>query len=79
MNTKLARIAEKAKTDRKLRFTSLAHLLTPAFLIETLEADESQGRERVDGETPRSFESELETRVDNCAPGFERNSTDHRQ
>ena len=34
MSTKLARIAEKAKADRKLRFTSLAHLLTPEFLLE---------------------------------------------
>jgi hypothetical protein len=29
MTTGLSRIAEKAKADRKVRFTSLAHLLTP--------------------------------------------------
>jgi len=35
MSTELSKIAEKAKTDKKLRFTSLAHLLTPEFLKET--------------------------------------------
>jgi RNA-directed DNA polymerase len=35
MTTQLEQIAAKAKADRTLRFTSLAHLLTPAFLIET--------------------------------------------
>jgi RNA-directed DNA polymerase len=35
MPTELGKIAEKAKTDPGLRFTSLAHLLTPEFLKET--------------------------------------------
>jgi RNA-directed DNA polymerase len=35
MSTQLDQIAKKAKLDRKVRFTSLAHLLTPAFLKET--------------------------------------------
>ena len=29
MSTQLSQIAKKAKLDRKARFTSLAHLLTP--------------------------------------------------
>src|SRR5207237_9939490 len=33
--TQLAQIAKKAVLDRKVRFTSLAHLLTPPFLQET--------------------------------------------
>jgi hypothetical protein len=35
MSTELSKIAEKAKTDSKLRFTSLTHLLTPEFVKET--------------------------------------------
>ena len=35
MSTKLDQIAAKAKAQPKLRFTSLAHLLTPDFLAET--------------------------------------------
>src|SRR5664280_1607346 len=35
MSTKLDQIMEKAKSNPKLRFTSLAHLLTPEFLTET--------------------------------------------
>ena len=63
MTTKLARIGEKAKADRKLRFTSLAHLLTPEFLIETWKQMNHKGASGVDGETTKEFESELETRV----------------
>ncbi len=64
MNTKLARITEKAKADRKLRFTSLAHLLTPEFLIETWKQMNHRGASGVDGETTKEFESDLETRVE---------------
>jgi hypothetical protein len=35
MSTTLDQIAGKAKSAPKLRFTTLAHLLTPAFLKET--------------------------------------------
>jgi RNA-directed DNA polymerase len=35
MSTQLSQIAKRAKLDRKARFTSLAHLLTPEFLKET--------------------------------------------
>jgi group II intron reverse transcriptase/maturase len=68
MSTKLARIADKAKTDRKLRFTSLAHLLTPEFLVETWKQMNRRGASGVDGETAKEFERELETRVEKlCA------------
>jgi RNA-directed DNA polymerase len=63
MNTKLARVSEKAKSDRKLQFTSLAHLLTPEFLLETWRQMNRKGASGVDGETTKEFESELETRV----------------
>ncbi len=35
VSTKLVQIAKKARLDRKVRFTALAHLLTPDFLEET--------------------------------------------
>lgn len=63
MTTKLARIAEKAKTDRTTRFTSLAHLLTPEFLLETWRQMNHKGASGVDGETTKEFERDLETRV----------------
>jgi group II intron reverse transcriptase/maturase len=68
MSTQLEQIAAKATADRTLRFTSLAHLLTPAFLIETWRQMNRRGASGVDGETTTEFERELETRVqDICA------------
>jgi hypothetical protein len=63
MTTQLEQIATKAKVDRALRFTSLAHLLTPAFLIETWRQMNRHGASGVDGETTKEFERELEIRV----------------
>jgi RNA-directed DNA polymerase len=63
MSTKLEQIADKAKADRTLRFTSLAHLLTPEFLLETWRQMNRRGASGVDGETTKEFEHELETRV----------------
>jgi len=63
VNTKLDRIAEKAKADPKCRFTSLAHLLTPDFLMETWKGMNHKGASGIDGETTKEFESEIETRV----------------
>jgi RNA-directed DNA polymerase len=58
MTTKLEQIRAKATTDRKLRFTSLAHLLTPEFLIETWRQMNRRGASGVDGETTTEFERE---------------------
>jgi RNA-directed DNA polymerase len=63
MTTGLSRIAAKAKADRKTRFTSLAHLLTPEFLLETWKQMNRRGAGGVDGETMKEFESDLETRI----------------
>jgi group II intron reverse transcriptase/maturase len=63
MSTELDRIATKAKADRKVRFTSLAHLLTPVFLRETWALMNRRGASGVDGETTQQFESEIETRI----------------
>lgn len=51
MSTQLDRIARKAKSEPKLRFTSLAHLLTPEFLTETWKQINRRGASGVDGET----------------------------
>lgn len=63
MSTQLAQITKKAKLDPKVRFTSLAHLLTPEFLKETWETINRQGAGGVDGESIEQFESQLELRV----------------
>src|SRR5438445_2326805 len=63
VSTQLAQITKKAELDRKVRFTSLAHLLTPEFLKETWRTINRHGAGGVDGESIEQFESELELRV----------------
>ena len=63
MSTQLDQIAKKAKSDRKVRFTSLAHLLTPEFLRETWKQMNRRGASGIDGETTKEFEQDLNTRV----------------
>ena len=63
VSTQLSQIARKAQLDRKVRFTSLAHLLTPAFLKETWGMMNRRGASGIDGESTKQFESELEQRV----------------
>jgi group II intron reverse transcriptase/maturase len=63
VSTKLSQIAKKAKLDCKVRFTSLAHLLTPEFLKETWKTMNRHGASGIDGESIEQFESELEQRV----------------
>jgi len=64
MSTQLDQIAKKAKLDRKVRFTSLAHLLTPAFLKETWGMLNHKAASGVDGESIEQFASEMEERVE---------------
>ncbi len=59
MSTQLDQIAKKAKSNPKLRFTSLAHLLTPEFLTETWKQMNRRGASGVDGETTKEFEQGL--------------------
>jgi RNA-directed DNA polymerase len=63
VSTQLDQIAKKAKLDRKVRFTSLAHMLTPEFLEETWETINRKGASGIDGESIEQFESELEQRI----------------
>ncbi len=64
VSTQLSQIAKRAKLDRKARFTSLAHLLTPEFLKETWGKMNRRAAGRVDGQSAEQFGSELETQVE---------------
>lgn len=64
MTTKLDRIMEKAKTDRSCRFTSLAHLLTVDFLMETWKQMNRKGTSGVDGESTEDFGRNLKERCE---------------
>ena len=55
MSTQLDQIVKKAKSDPKMRFTSLAHLLTPEFLKETWKQMNRRGASGVDGETTKEL------------------------
>jgi group II intron reverse transcriptase/maturase len=61
--TKLSSITQRAKGDSKLRFTSLAHLLTEDFLKECfweLKRDKASG---IDGVTVKGYEANLEENI----------------
>jgi group II intron reverse transcriptase/maturase len=64
MSTQLSQITKKAKLDRKVRFTSLAHLLTPEFLKETWGKMNRRAAGGVDGQSAEQFGSELEMQVE---------------
>jgi RNA-directed DNA polymerase len=72
MSTPLDQIAAKAKSDPKLRFTSLAHLITPEFLKETWKQMNRRGASGVDGETTKEFEQGLGTRVQDLCERLKR-------
>ena len=62
--TKLQRIGELAKRDKKVAFTSLAHLLTPEFLKESFLKLNPHGAPGIDGETMAEFGANLEGNVE---------------
>lgn len=63
MSTTLSKIALKAKENPKMRFTSLAHLLTPEFLKETWRQMNRRAASGIDGETMEQFGLDLDKRV----------------
>lgn len=67
MSTQLERIAQKARADRTLRFTAVAHHLTPEFLRETWRLMNRRGASGIDGETAREFERDLDHRTEELA------------
>ena len=64
MSTELARIVEKAKTRPKVCFTSLVHLITADFLMETWQMMNRRGAPGVDGETTLEFAANLQERCE---------------
>lgn len=64
MSTILSKIALKAKENPKMRFTSLAHLLTPEFLKETWKQMNRRAASGIDGETIEQFGREIDCRVE---------------
>ena len=64
MSTQLSQIAKRAQLDRKARFTSLAHLLTPEFLKETWGKMNRRASGGVDGVSAKQFELELGMQVE---------------
>ena len=64
MSTQLSQITKKAKLDRKVRFTSVAHLLTPEFLKETWGKMNRRAASGVDGKSAEQFGSELDMQVE---------------
>jgi RNA-directed DNA polymerase len=64
MSTTLTKIALKAKTEPKIRFTSLAHLLTPEYLMENWRKMNKGAAGGIDGETMKEFGSNLERRIE---------------
>lgn len=72
MITKLARIAEIAKTKPKERFTSLVHLLNKQALMECyleLPADKAVG---IDGQTKEEYGYNLETNLEDLVARMKR-------
>jgi group II intron reverse transcriptase/maturase len=59
MSPELQRIAEKARGDRKLQFTSLAHLLTVEALEGAWKALKRRSSAGIDGVTAAEYEQDL--------------------
>lgn len=64
VSPQLQRIAELAKQDRRLKFTSLAHLLTPSFLKEAFKSLNPHAAAGVDGMTMEAFRGDLDRHID---------------
>ncbi len=74
MSTRLDQIVGKAKSNPKLRFTSLADLITAEFLQETWRQMNRRGASGVDGETTKEFERDLDRRVQNLCERLKQGS-----
>lgn len=62
--TKLQRIEELAKQDKKMRFTSLAHLLTPEFLKFSFGKLNRYGAAGIDEITMDEFKADLDKNIE---------------
>lgn len=64
VSTKLQRIAEISKQDNRIRFTSLAHLLTPAHLKASFSKLNKFGAPGEDGVTMEAFGANLDGNIE---------------
>lgn len=64
MSTNLEQIAEMSRQDPRLRFTTLAHHLTPQFLRSSYEQLNRKGAPGVDGVTMEEFGRNLDENID---------------
>lgn len=64
VSPQLQRIAVKAKEDKRVRFTSLAHLLTPDYLKASFSKLNQHGAPGSDGVTMAAFEADLDAEID---------------
>jgi len=64
MSPHLRRVAFKAKQDKRVKFTSLAHLLTVDFLKENFKKLNPHGAPGPDGVTMEAFGSDLDAEID---------------
>lgn len=63
MSTGLSRVAERAQSKGRVRFTALVHHIGPELLRETWRLLNRRGAPGVDGETAQAFERALDQRV----------------
>lgn len=59
VSTELRRIAELARQDREMKFTSLAHHLTPMLLLDSFELLNQKGAPGSDGMTMEEFKADI--------------------
>lgn len=64
VSTKLERIAVKAKEDKEVRFTSLAHLLTPELLRTSFAQLNRYAAPGIDGVTMEAFRDNLDAEIE---------------
>lgn len=62
--TKLQKIEQLAKQDKKMKFTSLAHLLTPEFLNHSFSSLNQQGAPGIDKTTMDDFKANLDQNIE---------------
>jgi group II intron reverse transcriptase/maturase len=74
METKLARIAEMAKADPKLRFTSIGHFINEEALVESHMAMVKGKATGVDGVTKEMYERNLEPNIAGLVERLKRKS-----
>jgi retron-type reverse transcriptase len=63
MCTQLGRLTELARTDRARQFCSIAHLLTPAALMEAFHSLRQEASAGVDGVTYREYAADAPSRI----------------